>query len=288
MKSYTLYHKSYTLTIGWLYPDLMSTYGDRGNVICLQKRCEWRGIEVKIKEISLETSEKELRQHDLIFMGGAQDRQQKIASDDLRKNKGPVIKEMVENGTPALFVCAAYQFMGHYYRPAQGEDIPGLGIFDLHTVHPGSDKPRCIGNVVVKMSILPDVILGTNEMRTPESDPGQARTTDSGQARMTREIIVGFENHGGRTYLGKKVEPLGEVVVGYGNNGDDKKEGAVYKNAFGTYLHGPVLPKNPHFADLLIKLALEKKYSSVELESLDDSLEWQAHQVIVKRLAVKV
>lgn len=243
------------LTIGWLYPDLMSTYGDRGNVICLRKRAEWRGIEVVIKEITLETSEKELENCDLLFMGGAQDRQQKIASDDLRKNKGPVIKKMVEGGVPTLFVCAAYQFMGHFYRPAEGEDIPGLGLFDLHTIHPGSDKPRCIGNVVVK---------------------------------TTTSYLVGFENHGGRTYLGKKVEPLGEVVVGYGNNGGDKSEGAVYKNAFGTYLHGPVLPKNPHFADLLLKLALEKKYGKAELVELDDSLEWQTHKFIVKKLGVGV
>lgn len=241
---------------------------------------------VEIKEITLGTDVKDLKECDFLFMGGAQDRQQKIASDDLQKNKGPAIKEMVEEGITGLFICGAYQFLGHYYRPAEGEDIPGLGIFDLHTVHPGEKAKRLIGNIVVKVANLPNVILGTNEMRTPESDPRQAR--------MTREIIVGFENHGGRTYLGKKVEPLGEVVVGYGNNGDqpsealtkdgDRTEGAVYKNAFGTYLHGPVLPKNPHFADLLIKLALEKKYGLANLKPLDDFLEWQAHDFIIKRL----
>lgn len=268
---------THILTIGWLYPDLMSTYGDRGNIICLKKRLEWRGIEVIVKEITLETDVKELSNCDLLFMGGAQDRQQKIASDDLRKNKGPVIKKMVEDGVPALFVCAAYQFMGHYYRPAEGEDIPGLGIFDLHTIHPGSDKPRCIGNMVVDIYNLLSNIYELQNANNKLS-----------MIDIKSYMLVGFENHGGRTYLGKNVKPLGEVVVGYGNNGEDKTEGAVYKNAFGTYLHGPVLPKNPHFADLLLKSALEKKYGKVELTELDDSLEKQAHGVIVQRLGVKV
>lgn len=252
-------NKKRILSIGWLYPDLMSTYGDRGNVICLQKRCEWRGIGVEVKEISLGTDVKELKKCDFLFMGGAQDRQQKIASEDLKK-KAKTLQEMIESGIPGLYICGAYQFLGHYYRPAEGEDIPGLGIFDLHTVHPGVEKPRCIGNVVVKIP-------------TPYT-------------LHTTPYLIGFENHGGRTYLGKKVEPLGEVAVGYGNNGQDKTEGAVYKNSFGSYLHGPILPKNHHFADLLIKLALEKKYGSVELKELDDSLEWQAYNFMVKRLGI--
>ncbi len=243
--------ENYSLTIGWLYPDLMSTYGDRGNIICLQKRCQWRGIEATVVELGLESTSESLQKCDLFFMGGAQDRQQKIAAEDLRKNKGPVLKQMIEEETPGLFICGAYQFMGHYYRPAEGEDIEGLHIFDLYTRHFGKDKPRCIGNIVIKNS----------------------------------HYLVGFENHGGRTYLGKGVEPLGKVVVGYGNNGEDKTEGCVYINSIGTYLHGPILPKNPRLADHLIALSLSKKYHhEVELKPINDKLEWQAHDQMIKKL----
>lgn len=249
------------LTIGWLYPDLMSTYGDRGNIIILQKRCLWRNIDCEIKTITLETPVAELKSCDLLSMGGAQDRQQKIASDDLRENKGPVLKEMIENGIPGLFVCAAYQFMGNYYRPAEGKDIKGLGIFDLYTQHFGKDKPRCIGDLVIQLN---------NEFHG------------------LKNTLVGFENHGGRTYLGKKVKPLGKVLYGFGNNGEDKTDGAVYKNAYGSYSHGPILSKNPHLADHLIKLSLGKKYErEVKLPKLDDTLEWQAHEMILKRYGLK-
>src|SRR3990167_10640811 len=122
------------LSIAWLYPDLMSTYGDRGNIIVLTKRCQWRNIEVQVRPVTLETPVSQLQTCDLIFMGGAQDRQQKLAGEDFLKNKGPVVKEMVEVCIPALFVCAAYQFVGHYYKPYQGEKIPGAGIFDLYKI----------------------------------------------------------------------------------------------------------------------------------------------------------
>lgn len=252
----------YPLKIGWLYPDLMSTYGDRGNIICLQRRCEWRGIEVQVKAISQTSLANELHKCDLLFMGGAQDRQQKIAADDLYYYKGPIIKKMVENGVPGLFICGAYQFLGNYYQPAEGEKILGLGIFDLYTEHSGFDKKRLVGNIVIKL----------NKNYNNYNDYNS---------------LVGFENHGGRTYLGELggVGALGEVRVGYGNNGEDKTEGCVYKNAIGTYLHGPVLPKNPHLADWLIKKALDRKYQkSVELEPLDDRLEWQAHNFLLKKL----
>lgn len=244
------------LTIAWLYPDLMSTYGDRGNVIVLTKRCQWRDIDVEVKEITLETPIKVLRSCDLIFMGGAQDRQQKLAGEDFLKNKGPVVKEMVEKGIPALFVCAAYQFVGHYYKPYQGDRIPGAGIFDLYTEHPGDQAKRLIGNVV-------------------------ARVISSGKT------IVGFENHGGRTYLGSDLAPFAKVTRGFGNNGEDGYEGAVYKNAIGSYFHGPLLPQNPHLADWLIDRALRRKYKNqVVLQPLDDTLECKAHYIIVRRLSV--
>ncbi len=246
------------LNIAWLYPDLMSTYGDRGNIICLKKRCQWRGIEVKINEITLETSVKELEKCDLIFMGGAQDRQQKILSEDFLEKKAPVVEKSINNNIPGLFVCAAYQFMGHYYQPYQGEKIMGAGIFDLYTKHPGDQARRLIGNVVAEM------------------------IASSVQRLAFRNTIVGFENHGGRTYLGKNIQPLAQVIKGFGNNGEDGFEGAVYKNAIGSYLHGPILPKNPHLADWLITCALEIKYKKeIKLNKINDSLEFQAHKFII-------
>ena len=239
----------------------MSTYGDRGNIIVLKKRCEWRKIEAEICEVTLETETNKLKTSDLIFMGGAQDRQQKIAGEDFLTRKGPVIKQMVEKGIPALFVCAAYQAVGHFYQPFQGDQIPGPGIFDLFTKHPGDQAKRLIGNVVAELIDDKFNII-------------------SGVTQPSRNI-VGFENHGGRTYLGKKMLPLARVKRGFGNNGEDGYEGAVYKNAVGSYFHGPLLPKNPHVADWLIAKALEVKYGKkIELQQLDDGLEWQAHNFI--------
>ena len=142
---------NYKLTIAWLYPDLMSTYGDRGNIYCLVHRCQWRGIGVSVLPITLENNEKDLRKTNLIFMGGAQDRQQKTAANDFIQNKGPVLKDMIENDIPALFVCAAYQAAGHFYKPYRGDPIPGASIFDLHTEHPGDQKQRLIGNCAAKI-----------------------------------------------------------------------------------------------------------------------------------------
>lgn len=244
------------LKIAWLYPDLMSTYGDRGNVIVLQKRCEWRGIGAEIVPVTLETSLKSLRSGDLIFMGGAQDRQQKLAGEDFLKRKGPLVKEMVDKGIPALFVCAAYQFVGHYYRPYQGSDIPGAGIFDLTTEHPGDQAKRLIGNVVA-------------EALNP--------------IELTGVTIVGFENHGGRTTLGPKMKPFARVITGGGNNGNDGYEGAVYRHSIGSYFHGPILPKNPKIADWLIRKALAVKYNTDEpLSTLDDEFEKKANGYIRK------
>lgn len=241
------------LVIGWLYPDLLNLYGDRGNIECLIRRCQWRGIEVSVEKISLETlvGAGLAKDVDILFAGGGPDLSQKLVAEDLVLRKGSAVKEFIESGGVGLFVCGSYQLLGHYYRPWAGEDLKGLGVFDLYTKHFGLTKKRCVGNVVVEADWL----------------PGEVKT------------LVGFENHGGRTYLGEDVLPLGKVKKGFGNNGEDKTEGAIYKNAFGTYLHGPILPKNPHFADYLIKLAVGKKYGKVaEFEDLDDTLEWQAHR----------
>jgi lipid II isoglutaminyl synthase (glutamine-hydrolysing) len=243
---------NYSIKIGWLYPELMSTYGDRGNIFVLMKRSQWRGIKIKVVPVDFKTTEKEIESCDLIFGGGAQDRQQGILVVDLRVIKGPVLKKLFDRGIPGLFVCGAPQLLGHYYMTGDGKRLEGLGIFDMVSKHFGKSKPRCIGNTIGK---LPD-----------------------------GKTIVGFENHGGRTYLGKGVKPFAKVIKGCGNNGEDGTEGAVYKNCIATYSHGPLLPKNPHVADWLIAKTLEVKYKrDISLEPLDDSLEWQAHEAIRHR-----
>lgn len=261
---------NHSLKIGWLYPKLMSTYGDRGNMLVLQKRCEWRGITVEILSIDQSTSEKELQSIDLLFGGGAQDHEQEIVMEDLIKKK-KTIKTLIENNIPALFVCGAPQLMGNYYEPAEGKRIEGLGIFDMHTQHPGPKDDRLIGNLIAK--VIP-LVIARNEM-TKQSH------------NRNDDILVGFENHGGRTFLGKNVKPFAKVLKGFGNNGQDGTEGVVYKNAIGCYLHGPLLPKNPQIADYLIEKALEVKYKeTIELKRLDDSLEEMAKSAIAKRLGV--
>lgn len=241
------------LTIGWLYPELMNVYGDIGNIIVLSKRCEWRKIQIKIKHLDVGFDPNELKDCDILFMGGAQDRQQKIVASDLRK-KSVHLKFKIESGTPGLYVCGAYQFLGKYYKEADGTVIKGLGIFDLYTENPGENVQRLIGNVII------------------DSKFGK---------------LIGFENHGGRTHLGKNVEPLGRVLSGFGNNGKDGFEGATYKNSIGSYFHGPILPKNPRLADHLIKLALERKYGSpIKLSPIENSIEEKARKIIANRLNV--
>lgn len=253
--------KSKNITIGWLYPELMSTYGDRGNILILQKRCEWRGIPVLVKAIDYKTTAEELGLCTLIIGGGAQDRQQGIVIDDLLKHKKEVLTKLIGNGVPGLFVCGSPQLLGHYYMTGDGTKLEGLGIFDMVSKHFGLHKPRLIGNTI---SIIGNeyVVKGLEY----------------------RNTIVGFENHGGRTYLGTGVMPFARVVYGNGNNGEDKTEGAVFKNCIATYSHGPFLTKNPHIADWLIAKALEATGSSlVELEPIDDTNSWLAHEAILKR-----
>jgi CobQ-like glutamine amidotransferase family enzyme len=235
----------------------MNIYGDRGNITALQKRCEWRGIDVKVLRLDVGFLSVDLEKCDLIIMGGAQDKQQEKVAEDLFK-KQSILKKIIEKGIPGLYICGAYQFLGNYYKEANGNTIKGLGIFDLHTENPGENKKRLIGNISFDCSTL-------------------------------SYRLLGFENHGGRTYLGNGVKPLGTVVKGFGNNGEDSTEGAIYKNSFGSYLHGPILPKNPKLADYLIEKALEIKYKNiVSLEILDDSLEDKARMAIAKRLQIAI
>jgi len=251
---------NYKLTIGWLYPELMSTYGDRGNIFVLTKRGEWRGIDVMVKSIDFKTTINDLRSCDLIFGGGAQDRQQGIAINDLLR-KGPALQKLFDRGIPGLFVCGSPQLLGHYYMTGDGTKLTGLGIFDMESKHFGKTKPRCIGNTIGEIS--EDFKVNGLEFK---------------------KTIVGFENHGGRTYLGKGVKPFAKVIKGCGNNGEDGTEGAVYKNCIACYSHGPFLPKNPHIADWLLSKALEIKYGKkIVLAALDDSLEWQAHDALLNK-----
>lgn len=251
---------NHSLTIGWLYPELMSTYGDRGNILALQKRCKWRGIKTEIVNINENSSDADLKSVNILFGGGAQDREQNLVMENLRK-KGKIIKELIDNDIPSLFVCGSPQLFGMYYEPSAGKRIEGLGIFDMESIHPGPEKDRLIGNLVARV-LLPEA---------------------------AETVVVGFENHGGRTKLGDNAKPFAKILKGYGNNGEDGSEGVLYKNAIGSYLHGPLLPKNPEIADWLIQKALEIKYKKViKLETLDDSLEKKAKESIAKRLGVKL
>jgi CobQ-like glutamine amidotransferase family enzyme/UDP-N-acetylmuramyl tripeptide synthase len=242
--------------IGHLYADVLNLYADRGNVMSLRRRCDWRGIGFEV--VPLGIGDRIVPGTvDMVFIGGGQDADQSLLADDLFRVKADGVRGLVSDGVPVLAVCGSYQLLGHYYDPASGPRIPGLGIFDLHTAHPGPETPRCIGNVVVEWEQAP---------------PSAPRT------------LVGFENHGGRTWLGRGAIPFARVVSGYGNNGADRTEGIVLGNAIGTYMHGSLLPKNPHLADRLISLALDPT-GSERLEPLDDSVEWRAHKTIIRRVA---
>jgi hypothetical protein len=236
------------LTIGYLYGDLMNIYGDTGNIIALKKRAEWRGIEVEVKNVSIGSKLKK-GDVDVYFFGGGQDQAQELVSADLIKSgKGKIIKSEVERGVPLLAVCGGYQLLGDYYKPFSGPKLPGISLFPSYTL---ASHDRMIGNIVI------------------ESMFGK---------------LVGFENHSGKTHLKKGAIPLGMVQKGWGNNGKTKTEGCIYKNAIGCYMHGSLLPKNPKLADWLLQKALEVKYGKeVKLESLDDTLEIQAHQKAISR-----
>ncbi|MBA2440859.1 MAG: glutamine amidotransferase [Rubrobacter sp.] len=244
------------LTIHHLYADMMNMYGDRGNVISLEKRCEWRGIDAEVLDVNIGES---LRPTgcDIFLFGGGQDQEQTLLVEDLSGPKGRELVSIIEDGGVVLGVCGGYQLMGHYYETPEGERLPGLGVMDLHTEPRKPGEERLIGNVLVR---VPD----------PVGD-------------SLREV-VGFENHGGRTMLGERAEPLGRVVAGHGNNGRDGTEGARYKNAYGTYLHGSLLPKNPWLTDQLVQAALRHAGEERELEPLDDGAEEEAFRSVAGRV----
>jgi CobQ-like glutamine amidotransferase family enzyme len=229
-----------------LYPDQMNIYADRGNIVFLRRRCEWRGIGFSYAGAGA-GDPVDPGAHDLFYVGGGQDRDQRAVAADMAETKREALVAAVGEGAVLLAVCGGYQLLGHSYQLGE-ETLPGLGIADLETVRePG---PRLIGNVTIEAEI-----------------DGSKRT------------LAGFENHGGRTNLGPGARPLGKVISGFGNNGNDGLEGVQRDNLIGTYLHGPLLPKNAWLADHLIELALERRYGRrPDLEPLDDSLERAAHE----------
>jgi CobQ-like glutamine amidotransferase family enzyme len=228
------------LRIAHLYAHFLNIYGDRGNIITLAKRAQWRGIKVAITPIDI-GMQIDHEYFDFYFIGGGQDKQQQSIAEDLIK-RADTLKKSVENGAVILSVCGGYQLLGHYYRPHEGPELRGISLINAYTV---AGNRRMIGNVVVK--------------------------------REDGSTLVGFENHSGKTFLEEGVRPLGKAIVGNGNNGDDRFEGAQYKTVYGTYLHGSILPKNPLFADELLKQSLSRRYGDIELAALDDTLELSAH-----------
>ena len=220
------------LRVCHLYPDVLNLYGDRGNVLCIKKRLERRG----------------LGNFDLFFVGGGQDFEQGLLLEDLRGGKGADIRAAAEDGAAFLCVCGGYQLMGHHYDTVSGARCAGLDVLDLVTE--GAEE-RMIGNFAFETEFGP---------------------------------VVGFENHSGRTRLGPGAQPLGRVLRGFGNNGEDGTEGARYKNVFGTYSHGPVLPKKPGFCDGILLAALRRRYGDAELSPLPDLSEREAHESVLAKL----
>ena len=240
------------LKICHLYPDILNLYGDQGNIICMKKRLEWRNIECSVTEVSIGESAK-FTDFDIFFIGGGQDFEQEILLGDLAGGKADEIKAAVADGKTFLTICGGYQMLGSYYKTWDGQMCDFIGAIDHYTV---GAKDRMIGNFMYKCG-----------------------------AESGGSTVVGFENHSGKTFLGSGVSPLGTILSGYGNNGEDKTEGVRYNNVFGTYSHGPVLPKNPQLTDFILKTALSQKYTSFDFEPLDDTFENNANEYMIKRLS---
>ncbi len=237
---------SLTLELAYLYPKLLNIYGDRGNVLTLSFRCQARGINLNVTPIGLGEDLKS-KEFDIFFIGGGQDQQQILVSNDLQVKKKELIN-LIENNVVFLAVCGGYQLLGKYYKTGDGAEIPGIEALDLYTI---AGKKRMIGNVLC-------------------------------EEIESNSLVVGFENHSGKTFLGTSVKPFAKVIRGGGNNGEDGFEGARYKNVFGTYLHGSLLPKNPYLTDKLIKLAVERKGLKTPKVDLDNRLEEMAHKKAMK------
>lgn len=238
------------LRICHLYPDVLNLYGDRGNILCMERRLRLRGIDVITEGVSVGERLK-ASEYDLFFIGGGQDFEQEVLLADLKGGKTEEIKAAIEDGKTFLAICGGYQMLGHYYKTWDGQMCDFTGALDLYTE---GSKKRMIGDYAYSFDEIPGL------------------------------RVVGFENHSGKTYLGPNVAPMGTVLKGYGNNGEDGSEGARYKNVFATYSHGCLLPKNPQLSDYILKTALARKYGEAELAPLDDSFEQAAHDYMEKRL----
>jgi lipid II isoglutaminyl synthase (glutamine-hydrolysing) len=245
------------LKLAYLYADVMNIYGDRGNVITLQQRCAWRGIELQVQPVEVGTRV-DWNAMDLAFFGGGQDSGQALIAEDFFQRQAAGLARAVEDGMALLAICGGYQMLGHYFLTHSGEKLPGIGLFDVHSV---GGKQRLIGNIVIEA-----------DLSAPDQPAAPQR-------------LVGFENHSGRTYHGPGVRALGRVLYGYGDNGEDGAGGALYRNAIGCYLHGSLLPKNPQIADYLLVRALQRRYGRhSRLAPLDDGLELAAQQSMIRRL----
>ena len=240
------------IRVGHLYPDYLNIYADRGNIAVLAARAHRRGLDLEVSAIGLGGSPQP-GAYDLLYVGGGQDREQALIAPDLAA-KGSALREAVERGAAALAVCGGYQLLGRFYRDRYGGELPGAGVFPLHTI---AGEQRLIGDVLIES----------------ELEPGSPQT------------IAGFENHAGRTVLDEDAVPLGRVVAGFGNDGVSGYEGCRLGRAVGTYLHGPLLPRNPRLADWLLAQALAHRTGGEppELEPLDDALEAEAHAVSAAR-----
>ena len=241
------------LNICHLYPDILNLYGDRGNIITMKRRLEGRGIKVNIDECSI-GQPLNADKYDIFFIGGGQDFEQEVLLHDLSSGKAQDIRTAVEEEKTFLAICGGYQMLGEYYKTWDGVQLDFIGAIGVHTI---GAKERMIGNYMFRT--------------TPESGD---------------TVVVGFENHSGKTYLSEQVAPLGMMLSGNGNNGEDKTEGARYKNVFGTYSHGSLLPKNPVLCDFILQTALNHRYDGAEpLAPLDDTLELNAHRYMQERLS---
>ena len=250
-----------------LYPDLMNIYADRGNLLVLERRCRWRGIGFELASSGL-GEPLDGSAHDLFYLGGGQDRDQRLAARDLLELKSAALHGAAARGAVVLGVCGGYQLLGHSYTLGE-EEIPGVGLLDLHTARePGR---RLIGNIAISVGL-------EDQARAPASRPTAVPSTREREASAVAadgRVLAGFENHGGRTRLGAGTSALGRVLKGHGNDGHSGFEGARTGNTIGTYLHGPLLPKNVWFADWLIARALGLE--PTQLGPLDDRLEQEAH-----------
>ena len=241
------------LRICHLYPDVLNLYGDRGNILCMEQRLHWRGIEAVTTQVPI-GEPLDAAAYDLFFIGGGQDFEQEVLLADLRGAKTQQIRSAIEDGKTFLAICGGYQMLGQYYKTWDGVQCDFTGALDLYTV---GSKQRMIGNYMFTCDELPDI------------------------------NVVGFENHSGKTYLSSGVKPMGHVLEGYGNNGEDQTEGARYRNVFATYSHGCLLPKNPALCDHILKTALTRRYGEAQLAPLDDALENAAHSYMENRLSKK-